>query len=178
MLNVPSHLHTPRLTLRRLRAADAAAIFRRYGQDRVVTRYLSWRPLAAQAKAEAFLARVAEASRAGQGFAFAILPAGETELCGSIGFDREGGTLSFGYVLARSHWGRGLMPVAFKALVDWALTQPAVFRVQAFCHVENPASARVMEKAGLTFEGVVRRHTIYPNVSDEPQDSLLYARVR
>lgn len=178
MLNAPWHLHAPLLTLRRLRAEDAPAIFQRYAQDRQVTRYLAWRPLAALREAEAFLARVGQEADEGRGCTYAILPKGEAGLCGAIGFRRDGGTLSFGYVLARSHWGRGLTASAFKALADWALAQRDVFRVEAFCHVGNPASARVMEKAGLAFEGRLCRHAVYPNVADEPQDSLLYARGR
>ena len=50
--------------------------------------------------------------------------------------------------------------------------------MQAHCAVENPASARVMEKAGLIREGYLRRYVINPNVSLEPTDALLYARVR
>jgi RimJ/RimL family protein N-acetyltransferase len=46
------------------------------------------------------------------------------------------------------------------------------------CDVDNIASARVMEKAGLTLEGRLRRWLVHPNISDEPRDCLGYARVR
>jgi RimJ/RimL family protein N-acetyltransferase len=35
-----------------------------------------------------------------------------------------------------------------------------------------------MEKAGMTFEGILRRHSISPNVSDEPRDAAIYAWAR
>ncbi len=35
-----------------------------------------------------------------------------------------------------------------------------------------------MEKAGMTFEGVLRRYSVHPNRSPEPRDVLLYAKVR
>ena len=44
--------------------------------------------------------------------------------------------------------------------------------------VENIGSQRVMEKIGMTREGLMRRYIIHPNVSDEPVDSYLYAIVR
>ena len=67
---------------------------------------------------------------------------------------------------------------ALGALVDRALEQPGIWRAWAFCDAENPASARVMEKAGMSFEGRLRRWHVAPNVSSEPRDCLAYAMVR
>ncbi|HEY1108422.1 MAG TPA: GNAT family N-acetyltransferase, partial [Opitutaceae bacterium] len=39
---------------------------------------------------------------------------------------------------------------ALKQVVDGSLAQPPIWRASAYCDVENPASARVMEKAGMT----------------------------
>jgi len=175
---VPDRFEAPDATLRRLRASDALAIYEGYARDPEVIRYLSWRPAGSLAETAAFLADVAEAAAQGRGHVYAIVPSGERELRGAIGFDVDGGTLHFGYVLARSHWGRGLVSGALRRLSDWGLGRPGVFRVDAFCHVENRGSARVMEKAGLQFEGRLRRHALYPNRSEEPADSLFYARVR
>lgn len=84
----------------------------------------------------------------------------------------------FGYVIAEEYWNRGLASEALSELVDWSLTQKAVFRAQAFCDVENPASARVMEKAGMNFEGILRKYFVHPNISEEPRDSLMYAKTK
>lgn len=70
------------------------------------------------------------------------------------------------------------MPEALRALTDWALAQPGIWRAVATCDVENRASARVMEKAGMRCEGVLRRHTIHPNLQPEPRDCRLYARTK
>ena len=53
-----------------------------------------------------------------------------------------------------------------------------MYRVYAYCDVENLASARVMEKAGMSFEGVLRRWGVHPNRSSEPRDCRCYAAVR
>ncbi len=52
------------------------------------------------------------------------------------------------------------------------------YRVFATCDVGNLASARVMEKAGMLREGLLRRYGFHPGVSDEPRDSYIYAIVK
>jgi hypothetical protein len=83
-----------------------------------------------------------------------------------------------GYLTARPWWGQGLMTEVLTEVVDWAMGQPSVFRIGAFCDVDNVASARVMEKSGLVREGLLRRWLMHPNISDEPRDCFSYARVR
>ena len=51
-------------------------------------------------------------------------------------------------------------------------------RAAAICDIDNQASARVMEKAGMNFEGVLRRHTLHPNIAPEPRDCRMYAKVK
>ena len=51
-------------------------------------------------------------------------------------------------------------------LLPRSMNEPAIWRVQAFCDVENRASARVLEKAGLTLEGTLRRYMVLPNLGD------------
>jgi RimJ/RimL family protein N-acetyltransferase len=70
------------------------------------------------------------------------------------------------------------MTEAARALVSETLARPAIWRVWAVCDVDNTASARVLEKAGLEREGTLRRYIVHPAVSPEPRDVHLYARVR
>jgi len=61
--------------------------------------------------------------------------------------------------------------------LEFALAQPGVYRVWAYCDVENRASARVMEKVGMEREGLLRRYARFA-VSDEPRDVYMYAKTR
>jgi len=63
-------------------------------------------------------------------------------------------------------------------VTSWLLQQPDIYRVFATCDVENPASARVMEKVGMVREGILRRNSIHPSIGNEPRDSLIYAIVK
>lgn len=86
--------------------------------------------------------------------------------------------VELGYVLARAYWGNGYMPEAVRAVADWALGEPSVMRVSAYCDVDNAASQRVLEKAGFSPEGVLHRFADVPNESAEPRDAVMYARWR
>ncbi len=180
MLRYPDHLASERLFLRRLRPDDAEAIFQGYAQDPEVVRYLSWRPHRRIEDTRAFLAWAGEQAAAGLNQSYGILR-GDEGLIGSIAFHRKhdsATTLTLGYVLARRHWGQGYVSEALARLVAWALVQPEIHRADAHCHHMNLASARVMEKAGMAREGLLRRYAVYPNVSPQPQDSILCAAVR
>jgi RimJ/RimL family protein N-acetyltransferase len=48
-------------------------------------------------------------------------------------------------------------------------------RLYAICHVDHDASRRVMEKCGLTREGVLSRHTVFPNLGPGACDVLCYS---
>ncbi|MEU9112269.1 GNAT family N-acetyltransferase [Streptomyces sp. NPDC048483] len=70
---------------------------------------------------------------------------------GSIGlfWPPTDGSLEFGYGIVASRRGRGYAPEAGRAIVDFALTAPGVHTVRAEVELSNPASVRVLEKAGL-----------------------------
>ena len=70
------------------------------------------------------------------------------------------------------------MTEALRAAARWAMGEPDIWRIGAVCDVENCASARVMEKAGLEREGILHRWIIHPNVGSEPRDCFSYAMVR
>jgi [ribosomal protein S5]-alanine N-acetyltransferase len=102
-----------------------------------------------------------------------LVPQSDGQVIGAFDLRQPGPSrLGFGYVLTRSSWGQGIMTEVLTHIVDWALRQPGIWRIGDVCDVENPASARVMEKAGLQREGV------FPNRGHEPRDCINYAKVR
>ena len=171
-------LETPRLVLRPPRMSDAETIFQSYGQDAEVCRYVTWRPHQTVADTQEYLRRCLDDAGKGTRFVWAITPRGSDTLVGMIETRLAGHKAECGYVLAREHWGRGVMSEALRAVADFALSLPGVYRVWAVCDVENRASARVMEKAGMAYEGTLRRFIRHGNVADEPRDALCYARTR
>ncbi len=177
-MNPPEILKTERLCLRRPVMTDAEEIFRQYAQDPEVTRYLTWRPNRQIEETRQFLRICLAAWEEQRAFQWAIVRKEDRRFLGMIGFRVDGHKLEMGYVLARSHWGKGYMTEAVRTLIDWALKQEGVHRVWAVCDVENRASARVMEKAGMRCEGILRRWTVHPTRSEEPRDSYCYSIIK
>ena len=61
-----------------------------------------------------------------------------------------------GYCMSRAYWGQGLMPEALTAVMDYLFDVVGLNRVAACHDVNNPKSGRVMEKAGMKQEGILR----------------------
>jgi RimJ/RimL family protein N-acetyltransferase len=174
----PRIIRTERLLLRFPELADAVTIFDAYARDAEVTRFLTWRPNTSLAETEEFMrGRLAEI-RAGRKYSWLINADEGTRVIGMIEFSNDGHRAAVGYVLARSEWGKGYMTEALRAVISTAFMLPRIYRVWAICDVENVGSARVLEKAGMIFEGVLKRWAVHPNIGSEPRDVRCYARTR
>lgn len=178
MINPPKILKTERLRLRKAKLTDAEAIFRQYAQDAEVTKYVSWRAHQNLEETREYMRMCLLAWDVGKAFHWVIERREDKQVIGMMIARASGEKWELGYVLARAYWGRGYMTEAVKELIAWALRQKDIYRIWAVCDVDNGASARVMEKAGMEREGVLRRWSVHPNLSDEPRDSYCYAIVK
>lgn len=86
--------------------------------------------------------------------------------------DIERLSAEIGYWLGREFWGRGLMTAAVRAATDYAFTTFSLTRVFAVPFPRNPASLRVLEKAGYVREGLMRRSAIKDGIV---LDQVMYA---
>ena len=84
-------------------------------------------------------------------------------------------TAEIGYWLAEPFWGRGIATMAVIAMTDFAFTEFDLVRIHAHVFEWNPASARVLEKAGYCLEGRLRK-----SITKEGRtiDRFLYAKIR
>lgn len=176
---LPEAFETTRYKVRRVRPSDADGIFHAYGSDPAVTHFLSWRPSTTPDQSRANIEATSADWDAGRRFASVIFPRTDAqEVMGMIDARVSSGYISYGYVLKRGAWGQGCMTEVLSWEVQHALSHPTIHRVEALCDVENVASARVMEKVGMTREGILKRRLLLPNISDKPRDCFIYAKVR
>lgn len=82
-------------------------------------------------------------------------------------------------IMFRTDWkARGAGRRFSIPFVQWIFTHPQIWRVWAYCHVDNLPVQRVLERMGTKREGCLRRFEFFPNVSEEPQDCYVYSIVR
>ena len=173
---VPERLETGRLILRRPRIADAEAIYA-YASDPEVTRWMGWPRHTSMRDTEQFLAFCEAEWGRWPAASLAIERCADGRVIGTTGFGFETPWRAMtGYVLARDAWGQGYATEALGAVRDLAPTL-GVRRLHTWCHVDHAASAHVLDKCGFAREGVLARHTVFPNSGyDAPLDVLCYAR--
>lgn len=84
----------------------------------------------------------------------------DTTVIGGINLtvDKPHEIAGLGYVIAKPHWGKGLAPEAATAVFDWAFAHHGLAKIYARADLRNRRSTRVMEKLGMTREGVLRSH--------------------
>lgn len=164
---------TSRLLIRRIEARDLAELVRRRNQPGVA-RYQTWTLPYTMERAEQVLAKDDESETTWSGTIV------EKESGVAVGdmvvfFSWEGRSAEIGYSLSEEYWGRGYAIEAAQSLVDYLFSRPEVHRVFATLHPDNQASAQVLERVGMIFEGHTRGSFW---VGDENSDDWFYGMTR
>ena len=143
-------LETNRLLLRPLTVEDAKAVFVWVSDERV-TKYMPYQTYTSIIEVRTWLSSLQSENNAYNfGFVFK-----ENKLLigsGHIGYSNENKSWEFGYNIRHDYWNRGIATEATKCMMKYAYE---VFGARDFCArhaVDNPASGRVIEKCGLTFD--------------------------
>ncbi len=69
-------------------------------------------------------------------------------------------TAEMGYYIAEPYWGRGYGTEAIRQACEYTFTNTDIIRVFAEPYAHNAASCRILEKAGFTLEGVMRKNAV------------------
>lgn len=166
-------LNGPRITLRAPTLDDAEPLFERVASDPEVTHFMAWRTHRDVGETRRVLTEV---FNVGGETTWLIDLRGEGPI-GAIGWRRpQPHHIDFGYYLGRPWWKQGFMSEAVELLFAKARRDPTLYRISAYCHVDNEASANLLRRNGLRLEGRLARYALLPNISDEPQDCLLFAK--
>ena len=170
-------LETDRLILRKMTLDDAEAVFA-YASDPEVSRYVIWETHRSVEDSKACLELVLEKYRNGGDPDWGIVYKGDhcfVGTCGIVGVNAEHARAELGYALSRDYWGRGIMVEAVRAMIRFGFERMDLNRIEARCIIENTASARVMEKAGMAYEGTLRQREY---IKGAYRDIELYAILR
>jgi len=166
---------TERLVLRRFRETDAEEAYENFGKDEEVARYVSFDPWRTLAGTEEFIRlHLDQYDTNPDYYGWAITLDGK--VIGNISIfdiDHDSESCELGYYLGRDWWGNGYATEAAKAVINYAFVRLFAHRVFASHHPENVRSKRVLEKAGMKYEGTMR--DAQRNRDGTFSDLLLYA---
>ncbi|RLL46791.1 N-acetyltransferase [Oceanobacillus piezotolerans] len=152
-------IETKRLTLRKLTQQDLETMFL-YCSDEEVAKYVLWDRHQSLKDTKEFMDYALTQYEKGEIAPWGMERKGTNHLIGTIDFvqwNPKHQTAEIGYVLARDQWGNGLITEAALELIRFGFEKMELVRIQAKCFEENTASARVMEKIGMAYEGTFRQ---------------------
>ena len=151
----PPVIVTPRLRLRPFTAADAPAVQALAGTRAVADTTARIPHPYPEGAAAAWIATHAQEWKAHRELVLAVTRADGGQVIGSISlvFEPEHAKAELGYWIGLPFWGKGFASEAARVLVEFAFSQLGLNRVQAHHMARNPASGRVLIKAGLRPEG-------------------------
>lgn len=163
-----------RFLIRDINPWEGAAIFALTG-DREVMRYMGFAVHNSVDQATQLIQAYAHSPTRWQAV---CLDGDPTDILGIVGVETQRHQVALTIVFRRDMKARGCGREFSKPFVQWIFTFPHIWRVWAFCHVDNVPVRRVLERMGAGLEGRLRRFEFFPNISEEPQDVFVYSIVR
>lgn len=153
-------IETPRLILRKFVLSDAGDFFKNVTSDQRVNKFLTWELHKSISTTEELLADWNEKYKNPSRYCWAIEYKQSGEVIGNISapvIKERTETVEVTYCLGSRWWGRGIVPEALTAVMDFLFHEVGVNRIEAGFDSNNPNSGKVMEKVGMRKEGVHRQ---------------------
>ena len=171
-------IRTKRLLIRPFETEDVAAFVARRN-DPEVAKYQDWALPFTQEQAEQSVGELVamEGPEKGEWWMAIVADATTGQVLGDLALhlNENGKTAELGYTFDREHWGHGYAVEALTALVEYAFEELDVTRVFGLLHPDNVASAVLLERTGLLYEG---RTKLSYWLGEENSDDLIYGMIR
>ena len=155
--NIPT-LTTERLEMRVMRVGDCFDMYE-YARRKEVTRFLTWSPHPDVEYTKEYLKTLSGHDSLGTFYDWALIYSAENKMigtCGFTSFNLPNNSAEIGYVINPDYRGKGIAAEAARRVMQVGFEQFGLNRIEARYIVGNDASARVMEKLGMSHEGVYR----------------------
>lgn len=153
-------LQTERLILRAFNIEDAPAVTKYVSEKAIAATTLNIPHPYVQEMAKEWIGTHKEAYENGQAVRFAITSGETGELIGAIGLEilAVHERAEVGYWIGKPFWSNGYCTEALIAVLQYGFESLGLERIYASHFRKNPASGRVMQKAGMEYEGRLRHH--------------------
>ena len=170
-------IETERLVLRRFKLDDYKDFYREIGSDEEVSKYVEWDKHKDESVTKELLENWVKEYEEDYTFRWCVTLKDSGELIGSIDCVHKKVkycVCEIGYVYGSKYWGKGYATEALKAVIDYLFNEANFHTIVAMHMANNPASGKVMQKAGMKYEGTLRDRII-DKTTKEYDDILSYS---
>lgn len=170
-------LETERMLLRAFTPDDAPAVLL-YRGNADAMRYIPKPIQSTLDDALNMIREITEMIAANDGICWAIELKSNQEVIGSMSYhliQKAHHRAELGYMIHPSHWGKGYVSEAVKALLDYAFNNVKFHSVEAIIDPLNTASANVLLKSGFVKEGHFKENFVH---NGEFTDTAIYSILR
>ncbi|MDN7245344.1 GNAT family N-acetyltransferase [Planococcus shenhongbingii] len=175
MSGINNRFWTDRFYLREFEERDWPAVHR-YARQELVSRYQPWGPNTEEESrnyVQQILEGAAKADRTQ--FAFAVIwrESGQLIGAGELSLQNAASRVGeIGYILHPDYWGQGVATGVAELLISFGFDDLKLHRIFATCDPNNAGSRKVLEKAGMVWEGTLRENI---RIKNGWRDSMVYS---
>ena len=175
-------LKTERLILRKVKLDDVKDIYNKLATDEEIIDFLSWNDNPSIEFTKKMVEDILEEYTTEKAIYKWIIEEGNTnQIVGMILMDtynEERLVAEIDYCIASNFRGNGYATEALKKVIEYLIFEVGFFRIEAVHNMNNEASGKVMQKAGMKYEGTLRGRAISLNAEGNPDDLKMYAIIK
>jgi ribosomal-protein-alanine N-acetyltransferase len=171
-------IETQRLILRRFISDDSDSMFNNWASDEDISKYMRWKHNESIEETNIIISQWLLDYNRTSFYIWAIILKENDEPIGSIGLfiiNENDACGDVGYSVGKKYWGLGIATEALKAVLGFAFKNVGFNRIETYHSTNNPASGKVMQKSGMTFEGFAKQK--YISISGI-EDCNMYSIIR
>lgn len=175
-------LKTERLLLRKIREDDIQEFHNKLASDKKVIEFLNWEETPTIETTTKMVNEILEEYENDiSTYKWIIESLDSHEIIGMIlvhSFNSQKLFAELDYCIAEEYRGHGYAPEALRKVIEYLIFEVGFFRVEAVYNMNNEASGRVMQKAGMKYEGTLRGRAINLNKDGNPDDLKMCAIIK
>lgn len=173
-------LETERLILRRIKASDAEEAFNNWTSDPLVSRYVTWDTHENVGVTKELFTKWEEDYNKEHVYRWVVYVKELDTIIGTIDVVHQSvsqKTCEIGYCYGSKFWNKGYATEALKKVMEFLFNEVGFYLIEVRHLATNPASGRVMEKAGLIYETTLKNRFI-DKVTHERTDLIIYSKIK
>lgn len=178
MINVGTRtIETKRLILRKLEISDLEQVYNNWCSDPKVSKYVTWDMHKNIEQTKEYINFKLDLYKKDYRFDWVVVIKETNEVIGEIDAVKQSlnyNLVELGYCYGSKYWNNGYATEALSAVIKYLKEVALVEKVTA-CHIStNPASGRVMQKAGMNYDATLKEYVVDKNTK-ERADLVYYS---